>query len=226
VPKSRSFSDSVCFQEQLCEKGLAPKMITTPEFGSIANYSYHLDAAKFAEFLQKHCCEKLGVRHVLAQVESVISSSEGDIAGVQTDTHGTIEGDLFVDCTGFRSMLLGQHYQVPFKDCSDILQIDTALAMQVPYDDDDAPIACHTISTAQSAGWIWDIGLRERRGIGHVFSSDHISADQAERQLRDYIGPSAKHTFGIKTVWPSGSPQAFLNHLKHPRLCSLNFPQQ
>src|SRR3546814_9453644 len=73
----------------------------------------------------------------------------------------------------------------------DVLFCDTALAMQVPYDRPDSPMPSHTSSTAQSAGWIWDIGLPTRRGIGHVFSSSHISADEAERELRAYIGPAA-----------------------------------
>ena len=179
-----SFSNAVCFQEQLCENGFAPKQITTPEFGAIANYSYHLDAGKFAAYLQNHCIEKLGVTHVLADVTSVNSAENGDIRSLSTEQHGEIEGYLFVDCTGSRSVLLGQHFDIPFRDCSDILQIDTALVMQVPYPNKDSDIACHTISTGQTAGWIWDIGLQERRGIGHVFSSRHINKDDAERQLR------------------------------------------
>jgi len=186
-----SFSNAVCFQEQVCEYGLAPKLITTPEFGSVANYSYHLNAGKFAVFLHKHCVEKLGVEYVSADVTSVNSAENGYIASVQTKQCGVVNGDLFVDCTGFRSLLLGEHYGVGFKDCSDILQIDTALAMQVPYPSDDAPIACHTISTGQEAGWIWDIGLSERRGVGYVYSSQHSSRDQAEQVLRHHIGPMA-----------------------------------
>src|SRR6185503_13823292 len=76
------------------------------------------------------------------------------------------------------------------KDCSDVLFCDTALAMQVPYESEASPIASHTISTAQSAGWIWDIGLPTRRGIGYVYSSRHSSADAAEGELRRYLGPA------------------------------------
>jgi len=62
----RTFCETVCPQGQLCDDGLAPKMITTPEYEAVANYAYHLDAGKFAGFLQRHCTAKLGVRHVLA----------------------------------------------------------------------------------------------------------------------------------------------------------------
>ena len=186
----QSFSDAVCFQEQICEKGLAPKLITTPEYASIANYAYHLDAVKFAEFLKNHCVKNLAVRHVLADVTGVISKENSDIAAVTTQNLGDISGDLFVDCTGFSSLLLGKHLQVPFLDKSDILFIDTAVAVQLPYERDDSPIASHTISTAQEAGWIWDIGLTRRRGIGYVYSSRHTNHEQAEDTLRKYAGPA------------------------------------
>jgi flavin-dependent dehydrogenase len=186
--RSDSFSKAVCFQEQLCESGIAPKMISTPEYSSVANYAYHLDAGKFAQYLQKHCTETLGVTHVLADVEAVLNDDDGDIRALVTTQVGELEGDLFVDCTGFSALLIGKHYDVPFNDCSSVLQIDRALASHVAYPEPDSPIPCHTISTGQSAGWIWDIGLRHRRGVGYVYSSDYISDDQAERELRDYIG--------------------------------------
>ncbi len=190
-----SFSNAVCYQEALCEQGLAPKTIRTAEFGSVANYAYHLDAGKFAGFLQKHCCEKLGVEHIIADVEGVNAADDGDIASLAI-THANskeaavLAGDLFVDCSGFSSLLLGKHYQVPFVDCSDVLFIDNALAVQVPYEQPDAPIASHTISTAQPAGWIWDIGLHQRRGVGHVYSSRHTTQDEAMAKLAAYVGPA------------------------------------
>lgn len=190
--EARSFCDAVTPQGAICDDGLAPKTIATPEYDAVANYAYHLDAGKFAPFLQKHCCETLGVRHVLADVQRITRAENGDIRSIVTEQAGEIEGDLFVDCTGFKSLLLGETLGVPFRDCSDVLFCDTALAVQIPYEDDNAPIASHTISTAQSAGWIWDIGLPTRRGTGHVFSSRHISEDEAERELRAYLGPVGK----------------------------------
>ena len=103
--------------------------------------------------------------------------ANGDIAALQTRSQGPLAGDLFVDCTGLQSLLLGRHYQTPFVSQKHVLFNDSALALQVPYPDDDSPIASQTLSTAQSSGWIWDIGLPTRRGIGHVYSSAHISDD-------------------------------------------------
>ncbi|AHE53237.1 tryptophan halogenase family protein [Sphingomonas sanxanigenens] len=187
----KSFCDAVCPQGHICDDGLAPKTIATPEFDAIANYAYHLDAGKFADFLRRHCCDVLGVRHVLADVQRVVQTESGDIAHLVTEQAGEIAGDLFVDCTGFKALLIGQTMGVRFKPLSDTLFCDTALAVQVPHADAHAPIASHTISTAQSAGWIWDIGLPTRRGTGYVFSSAHISDEDAERELRAYLGPIA-----------------------------------
>jgi hypothetical protein len=77
-----------------------------------------------------------------------------------------------------------------------VLFCDSAIAMQVPYHRPDAPIASYTISTAQEAGWTWDIGLDKRRGIGHVFSSAHTDAARAEEVLRGYVGAAAE---GLET---------------------------
>ena len=139
-------------------------------------------------FLQQHCTTKLGVTHILDDVIAVNADEDNDIASVSTKNNGDVCGDLFVDCTGFSSLLIGRHYGVPFKSCSDVLFIDTALAVQVPYDEEDSAIASHTISTGQEAGWIWDIGLQHRRGVGYVYSSKHSSEAQARAVLADYVG--------------------------------------
>lgn len=192
-----SFSDATCFQEALCERGLAPKRITTAEYQGIANYAYHLDAGKFTGFLQRHVTEKLSVQHVLADVVDVLPGDNDDIAAVRTRQAGDIHGDLFIDCSGFSSLLLDKHYRVPFIDRSDVLFIDRALAVQVPYERADSPIASHTISTAQKAGWIWDIGLQTRRGVGYVYSSQHTSRQAAEKCLGDYLG---SQSFDITSI--------------------------
>jgi len=187
-----SFCDTVTPQGALCDDGLAPKMITTPEYQAVANYAYHLDAGKFAPFLQKHCTERLGVRHVLADVQTVNRAENGDIQSLGLKQGGEVAGDLFVDCSGFSSLLLGKTLRVAFKDCSDVLFCDTALAVQVPYASPDDAMASHTISTAHSAGWTWDIGLPTRRGVGYVYSSRHISEEAATEELMRYIGPQGK----------------------------------
>jgi tryptophan halogenase len=154
----------------------------------VANYGYHLDAGKFGLFLRKHCIEKLGVTFISDHVTAVNSHENGDIASLQTVHHGAVAGDLFVDCSGMQSLLLGKHFGVEFVSQKHVLFNDSALAIQVPYPHENTPIASQTTSTAQSAGWIWDIGLPTRRGIGYVYSSAHTSDEAAEQALRSYIG--------------------------------------
>jgi len=185
------FDQAVSPQSVLFPDSRAPKQISTPEFACSVNYGYHLDAGKFAEFLRKHCVEKLGVKHVKANVIAVNSAENGDIASISTDSSGDIEGDLFIDCSGSRALLLGEHYKVPLRSKKQFLFNDTALAAQVPYANPEDPIASCTLSTAQTAGWIWDIGLPTRRGIGHVYSSAHNSEDKATAELLSYIERTA-----------------------------------
>jgi len=185
------FADVVSFQPHLCERGRAPKQNVTPEFGAVANYAYHLDAGKFGSFMQKFCVGQLGVKHVLTHVQGVATTESGDIAALRTGD-GQVEGDLFIDCTGFSSILMARHFKIPRIKTTEVLFCDTALAVQVPYPEPDAPITSHTVSTAREAGWIWDIGLPTRRGIGYVYSSAHTSDEQAERVLLDYVGEQEK----------------------------------
>lgn len=204
-----TFCDAVTPQGALCDDGLAPKAITTPEYQGLANYAYHLDAGKFAPFLQKHCTAKLGVRHVLADVRQVVQGENGDVTHLVTEQAGDVPGDLFVDCTGFQSLLLGKTLGVGFKDCTDVLMCDSAMALQVPYETPDAPIASHTISTGQTAGWTWDIGLPTRRGTGYVYSSRHISDDEAAETLLAYGGPMTKGLTPRKIALKAGHRETF-----------------
>ena len=181
------FADLVSFQPHLCARGLAPKQAATPEYAAVANYGYHFDAGKFGQMLKRHCTERLGVRHVVDHVVGIHSHDNGDIASLQTQALGTVAGDLFVDCTGLASLLLGRHFGVEFVSQQHVLFNDSALAVQVPYASEDSAIASQTIATAQRNGWVWDIGLPTRRGVGHVYSSAHTSDDAVEAALRSYI---------------------------------------
>jgi flavin-dependent dehydrogenase len=188
----QSFSNSVCFQEALCQHNLAPKTITMPEFSGAANYAYHLDAGKFTSFLTKHCTQKLNVTHQLATISHITQHENGDIKSVTSSDGRELQADLFIDCTGSASLLLGKTLGVEFVDKSDVLFIDKAIAVQVPYESEADPILPYTLSTAQEAGWIWDIGLPNRRGVGHVYSSRHMSDEKAKAILAEYVGPKFK----------------------------------
>jgi tryptophan 7-halogenase len=188
------FAELASFQPALCLLGKAPKQSTTPEFAAVANYGYHFDAGKFGQLLQRHCTTNLGVRHVLDHMEGVRAHDHGDIAALRTRGHGELAGDLFIDCTGLACLLLGQHYGVPLVPQREVLFNDRALAVQVPYAQPDSPIATQTFATAQPGGWVWDIGLPTRRGVGHVYSSAHTSDDEAEAALRRHIAATGGPT--------------------------------
>lgn len=189
-----SFADAVCSQSRLCDLGKAPKQISTPEYAFNVNYGYHLDAGKFSEFLKDYCVTTLGVTHILDNITQVNSDESDDIDSVSLQKNPDCTGDLFVDCTGFSSLLIGKHFQIPFVCQKGVLFNDTALAAQVPYATENAPIESQTLSTAQTAGWIWDIGLASRRGVGHVYSSAHIAQEDAEMELRKYMKNSCEES--------------------------------
>lgn len=185
--RDMAFAASVGPQPHLCDAHLAPKQTTTPDFGGVMNYGYHFDAVKLGHLLQRHARTKLGVRHLVDHFTAVRSHENGDIAALATREHGDVEGDLFIDCSGLASLLLGQHYGVRFRCEKGVLFNDSALAIQVPHADAKAPLASVTISTAHAEGWTWDIGLPARRGIGLVYSSSHTGDTDAERALLAYL---------------------------------------
>lgn len=197
------------FQHHICEAGLAPRTIAEREYSGQCNYAYHLDAGAFAELLKNHCKSNLNVTHVVGTMQDAHLQQDGSIKSIEVAEFGTVSGDLFIDCTGFASLLLGKTMGVPFVPANDVLFNDSALAMHVPYPDPSSPIACHTVATAQNAGWIWDIGLTHRRGVGHVYSSNFLSDDEAESNLRKYLGDEADDLSARKISFDSGHREIF-----------------
>ncbi|NMH61509.1 tryptophan halogenase family protein [Alteromonas ponticola] len=206
------FAHAVSTQAAMIEAGLAPKQITTPEYAFVNNYGYHLDAGRFVQLLQRHAVNQLGVEHILDNVVSVNGDKDKPIQSIQTAQHGLIEADLFIDCSGFASLLLGQHYDINFLEQRHVLFNDCALAAQVNYAEPETAIASATLATAQSAGWIWDIGLQTRRGIGHVYSSAHSSDENAEHTLRRYIGEQGADVEVRKIAIKPGFRETFWQH--------------
>lgn len=178
------------YQQEICEAGLAPRSLSEGDFQSVCNYAYHLDAGAFANLLKEHCKTELGVQHVIGSVNDVQLNDKGHIESLSLNGAAgpfVLNADLFVDCTGFRSLLLGEALNVPFVSNQQYLFNNRAIAIHVPYENVDDPVASHTIATGQNAGWIWDIGLTNRRGVGHVYSDEFLSDEEAEANLSKYI---------------------------------------
>jgi len=180
------FAAAMSPQHAACVHHLAPRQRSMPDYAATLNYGYHLDAGKFAALLSRHATTRLGVTHVAGEVVGIVTAEDGDIAALELKDKSPVSGDLFLDCSGQAAILIDKHCKVDWVDRSDVSFNNRALAVQVPVDR-DAPIAAQTIGTAHRAGWLWDIALPTRRGIGCVYASDFLSDREAEGVLRDYV---------------------------------------
>lgn len=143
-------------------------------------YAYHFDAGLYAKFLRDYA-EDGGVLRKEGRIASVDHDPEtGFVKALNLDDGTRVEGDLFIDCSGFRSLLLGQALAVKYRDWSHWLPCNSALA--VP-SERTAPLLPYTRSTAHAAGWQWRIPLQHRTGNGHVYCASYMSDAQAEDLL-------------------------------------------
>ena len=154
-------------------------------------YAYHFNVNELAVYLKEYAIQR-GVERVVDNVVEVLKSEDGSISGVRTAEHGVLEGDLFIDCTGFRGLLIAGALEEPFVSFQDTLLNDRAVAMQVPRDVEKDGIRPYTIAHAHSAGWSWNVPLYGRDGVGYVYSSNFLTPEQAEQEFRDHLGPAAK----------------------------------
>ncbi len=171
--------DDYCFELQAAEAG---KFATSEQ--SNLNYAYHLDASLYAQFLRQYS-EQKGAKRIEGKISNVTLAPEtGDISSLQLEDGQVIEGDLFIDCTGFRALLIDKALGVGYEDWSDHLPMNSALAVQTKVSQEIVP---YTRSIARKAGWQWRIPLQHRVGNGHVYCSDFMSDDEAHSILMDNI---------------------------------------
>jgi len=154
-------------------------------------YAYHFNAAELAAYLQGYATSR-GVKRVVDDVLEVELDEQGAIAGVHAKDSGFLSADLFVDCTGFRGLLLSKALNEPFISFNDTLLNDSAVAIQVPRDIEKEGMKPYTTAHALSAGWSWNIPLYGRDGTGYVYCSQFIDKDEAEREFRELLGPAAR----------------------------------
>lgn len=166
----------------LAERRLAP--IPGGEFPFSVDYGYHFDSILLGRFLREKMVA-MGVRHIDARVVEVKQHPDGNISHLMTEDGDQVEGDFFIDCSGFKGLLIEKTLQVPFRGFSENLFNDRAIAMPSPTEDS---IISETVSTAMKHGWAWRIPLQNRYGNGYVYSSAHCSDDEAETELRTDLG--------------------------------------
>ena len=165
----------------LAKKQLAP--IPSHNFPFAIEYGYHFDSMKLGQFL-RNFGKKLGVKHIIGNIESVETHANGEISALTCTDGRRIEGNLFVDCTGFNSLLLQKTLGVKFNAFSKNLFNDAAVVLPTA---SLQTMPVETESTAMSNGWCWQIPLRNRTGNGYVYSQQYQSKEDAERELRQRL---------------------------------------
>lgn len=143
------------------------------------NYAYHLDASRYAKYLRR-LSEPRGVQRIEGKIVRYTKHENGDVRSVVLASGQEIEGDFFIDCTGFRALLIGEAMEEPVEEWSQWLFCDRAIAVQTTAIADAVPL---TRATAHQAGWQWRIPLQHRVGNGIVFSSRYLDEETAHQQL-------------------------------------------
>ncbi|MFW8591402.1 tryptophan halogenase family protein [Glaciecola sp. 2405UD65-10] len=147
-------------------------------------YGYHFDSYLLGSYL-RDVGKDLGVKHILDKITSAETLPSGEIASLVLEKGGVLEGDFFIDCTGFASLLIGKTLNTPFESFSENLFNDSAVVFPTPA---LKPLPLETKATALSAGWAWQIPLQNRTGNGYVYSSKYLSPELAEKELREHLG--------------------------------------
>ena len=142
------------------------------------NYAYHIDATRYAAFLRAYSEKRGVVRTEGKVVDTTLDPESGFVSSVTMDDGTEVEGDLFIDCSGFRGLLIEQALETGYDDWRHYLPCDRAVALPCEREDGSGP-APFTKATAHSAGWQWCVPLQSRNGNGHVYCSEYMSDDEA-----------------------------------------------
>jgi len=144
--------------------------------------AYHFDAIKFGIWLKDYYCIPKGVKYIKEDIVD-ISLNENGISKLN-NKH---EADLFIDCTGFKSLLINK-LEIPFENLTDLLPNNSAWATQIPYKNKKKELVSYTNSTAYNNGWIWNIPLWSRIGTGYVYSDKFVSDEDALKEFKQFLG--------------------------------------
>ena len=165
-----------------------------PGFSFRNDAAYHMDAAMFGNFLRDKFCIPQGVVHIAQTITSINTDEDGSIDGLVLDNGDILEADLYLDCTGFKSLLLEQTLGVKFDSFNKWLPNNKAWAVHVPYKDMNLEMENVTNCTAISNGWVWNIPLYHRIGKGYVYSDEFVSDEDALEEFKTHIMTGMKVT--------------------------------
>ncbi len=160
------------------------------------NYAYHLDAGRYARFLRQYAETRGVVRREGRVADVTLDGESGFVTSVTMDDKAIIKGDLFIDCSGFRGLLIEQALKTGYDDWSNYLPCNRAVALPCLREDGSGPPP-YTRATAHAAGWQWQVPLQHRNGNGHVYCSEYMSDDEAHGILVNNIAgkPGAEPNF-------------------------------
>jgi len=181
-----SYAETAGIQSDLAYRQIAPKKYKSGNFNGAIPYAYHLDAGKLATFL-KEVGKRNGVEHIIAKLVDSECDENFIFRSITLDNGHTLHPDIVIDCTGFAALLINKDKKNTFVNKNDVLFCDSAVTTRIDIEESSS-IVPYTKSTAQPSGWIWDINLTRRRGIGHVYASKYTSDEEAVETLAQYIG--------------------------------------
>ena len=164
--------------------------------------AYHFDTYKFGEYLRDVYC-KDKINHVYDDVIDAELNEDGSLKNIICENKGEMKADLFIDCTGFKSLLLEEKMKSKYISFNNVLLNDSAMAAHVEYNDKEKEMENTTDCTAIENGWCWNIPLWHRIGAGYVYSSKFVSKEQAEIEFKNYLKRKGKDTSNLK-----------INHIK------------
>ena len=162
------------------------------EYGEFGNYNkqtdvaYHFDASLFGKYLKDSYCIPRGVQHLKSKVTDIVVSENG-IDFLVLENKDQVFADLFIDCTGFQSLLLGGALKEEFDSYEDVLPNNRAVATRIPYVDKEKELQPFTNCTAIENGWCWNIPLWSRLGSGYVYSDKYVSPEKALDEFKEYL---------------------------------------
>lgn len=157
-----------------------------PNYDPKFHVAYHFDATKFGAWLRDRYAVPRGVNHIQAEVTEVFTDENG-VSGLQLDNGTKLSANLYVDCTGWKSLLLAGALKEPFDSYADMLPNNRAWATRIPYKDKEAELEPFTNCTAIGHGWVWNIPLWSRIGTGYVYSDKYVTPEDAKEEFKQYL---------------------------------------
>ena len=155
-------------------------------FTMLRDFALQFDAIKFAQYLKEFYAMPKGVKHIEAHVTDV-QTDENGISGLTLDNGDQVVADLYVDCTGFKGMLISEALNTPFESHAKELPVNRAWAVQIPYEDPEKEVENYTNCTALGYGWVWNAPLYSRIGTGYVYADSFTTPEEALEEFKEHL---------------------------------------